>query len=76
MRTVDISAMIVGYNLVVGLLIMLASDKLAGYAGHINKTYREKIVRLTRLSTFTFGSAVATLSAFIFVAFHLLRLGS
>jgi len=74
MRTVDFSGTIVMYNLVVGLLLMLSSEKIAAFAGHINSSYSEKVTRLTRVSTFTFGSAVAGLSAAIYILFHLLKL--
>ena len=67
--------MIVTYNLVIGVLLMLASDKVGSYAGHVSKPYREMATRFARLSTFTFGSCVAALSAFIYVAFHILRIG-
>ncbi len=75
MRSVDFSSVIVGYNFVIGVLIMLSSQKLASYAGHFNRNYRQKIVRLTHVSTFAFGAVVAALSGIIYVAFHMLRLG-
>ena len=74
MKTVDLSGMIVMYNFVIGLLLMLSSEKIAAFAGHINRSYSQKVTRLTRLSTFTFGAAVAGLSAAIYILFHLLKL--
>jgi hypothetical protein len=74
MKTVDLSGTIVMYNFVVGLLLMLASEKLAAVAGHVNRSHSKGVIRLTQLSTFTFGAAVAGLSAAIYVLFHLLRL--
>ena len=67
--------MIVGYNFVVGVLIMLSSQKVATLAGNVNKARRPQIVRLSQVSTFTFGACVAALSGFIYVAFHLLKIG-
>ena len=67
--------MIVGYNFVIGVLIMLSSQKLATYAGNVNKAHRTQIVRLTHVSTFAFGASVAVLSGAIYAAFHLLRIG-
>ena len=75
MKTIDFSAMVVAYNFVIGVLVMLSSEKLGVYAGYINKSHREQIGRLTRLSTFAFGSCVAVLSAGIYVLFQMLRIG-
>lgn len=75
MKTIDYSGMIVTYNLVIGVLLMLASDKVGYYAGHVSKPHRATVARFTRLSTLAFGSCVAALSAFIYIAFHILRIG-
>lgn len=75
MKTIDFGAMIVSYNFVIGVLIMLASEKLGAYAGHVSQVHRARIVRLTRVSTFTFGASVAVLSATVYVGFHILRIG-
>ncbi len=75
MKTIDFSTYIVVYNLVIGVLVMLASQKLAAYAGYLNTANRTKIVRLAHVSTFAFGACIAVLSAFIYVAFHVLRIG-
>ncbi len=66
--------MIVMYNLIIGILVMLSSEKLGVYAGYINKTHRDRIMRLTRVSTFTFGACVALLSGSLYVLFHMLKL--
>jgi hypothetical protein len=63
------------YNLVIGVLLMLSSEKVAAFAGYMNTAHRDRLVRLARVSTFTFGSCVAVLSGTIYVAFHLLKLG-
>jgi len=75
MENIDISAMIVGYNFVIGILIMLSSEKVGSFAGQINRAHQGTLIRLTRVSTFTIGAAVSVLSATIYIAFHLLRIG-
>jgi len=75
METVDFSGIIVLYNLVIGILLMLASEKIAVYAGHLNTGRHEQIARFTRVSILAFGSCVSALSAFIYVAFHILKIG-
>lgn len=74
MKTIDIGAMFVVYNFVIGVLVMLSSEKVAAFAGNFTQSYREKMVRLTRVATFAFGACVAVLSGFIYVAFHLLKI--
>jgi len=75
MKEFDVSSMIVVYNLVIGVLIMLSSEKLGSLAGSLNRGNSGTLVRLTRVSTFTFGAAVTVLSATIYIAFHLLKIG-
>jgi hypothetical protein len=75
MRTIDVGAYFLVYNVIVGVLVMLSSEKLGVYAGYLNKSRREKIARLTRVSTLAFGACVASLSGFIYVAFHMLKIG-
>ncbi len=75
MQTVDISGTLVLYNLVIGVLLMLSSNKIAVVAGSINRSRSERIERLTRVSMNTFGSCIAGLSAAIYFLFHILRIG-
>ena len=75
METIDLGSIIVSYNFVIGVLIMLSSQKIATLAGNVNKAHRMQIVRMTHVSTFAFGASVAVLSGAIYVAFHLLRIG-
>ncbi len=63
--------MIVVYNFVVGVLLMLSSEKLASYAGRMNGT----LGRYTRISTLAFGTSIAVLSASIYLVVHTLRIG-
>ena len=75
MRTIDFSVYIVVYNFVIGILIMLSSEKVAAYAGFLNPSHRQTITRLAHTSVFTFGAAVTFLSGLVYIAFHLLRIG-
>lgn len=75
MKTIDFSAYIVGYNFAIGLLVMLSSQRLGSFAALANKGYGTQIARYTSLSAFAFGACVATLSAFIYIVFHILRIG-
>jgi len=74
MKTTDFSLYIVSYNLVIGVLLMISSEKLGFYAGYFMRSRKDKINRLARISVFTFGCCVAVLSACIVIAGHLLRL--
>ena len=75
MQTLDFSGMIVVYNLVIGVLIMLSSEKIASFAGNLSRMRHDKIARITQVSTFAFGACVSALSAAIYLAFHLLKIG-
>jgi|GEM_PF-4925657 len=76
MRTpVDLSTYLVLYNLVVGVLLLLASDKIASVAMHIGPRVGPAIQRYARTPTSSLGATVAVLSAGIYVVFHVLRLG-
>jgi len=75
MRTADLSTYIVLYNLVIGVLLALASDKIASFAMHSGPRMGPALQRYVRTGMLTFGASVATLSAAIYVLFHLLRLG-
>ena len=75
MKTVDLGAIVVGYNFVIGVLVMLSSQKVGTYAGYVNKAHRTQIVRLTHVSTFTFGACIAAVSGFIYLVWYLLKIG-
>lgn len=75
MRTIDLSGTIVLYNFVVGVLVMLSSDKIASFAGNVGGTFGNRISRYTRISAFTFGLTIAVLSGLIYALFHIARLG-
>lgn len=76
METVDFSSYIVCCKFIIGVLIALSSEKLGTYAGIVGRGRRESVQRLTRLSVLTFGHSAAILSAFIYLAFHILKIGS
>lgn len=67
--------MIVGYNFVIGVLLMLSSQNVASYAGYVNKAHRTQIARWTHVSMFTVGACWAGISGSIYVFVHLLRIG-
>jgi hypothetical protein len=71
MKTVDFGATIVLYNLVIGVLLVLASSRIAAYAGKLGQTSE----RVAKVSISTFGWTVAVISASIYVFAHLLRIG-
>jgi len=73
-KTVDLGLYIVVYNFIIGVLVMISSEKLGIYAGHLMRSRRVQLARLTRIGTFTFGACVATLMAGIYVAGYVLRL--
>ena len=75
MKTIDFGSIIVSYNFVIGVLLMLSSQKVATLAGNVNKAHRTQIVKFTHLSTFTLGATWAALSGFIYVVWHVLRIG-
>ena len=71
---IDFSFYILTYNFVIGILLMLASEKIGVYAGHFTGSFKEKISRLTRIGIFAFGACVAILSAGIYIAAYVLKL--
>ena len=70
MKTFDFSLYIVSYNFVIGVLLMLASEKIGAYAGYFTGSFKEKISRLTRIGTLTFGTCVAVLSGILYLSFY------
>ncbi len=74
MKTIDFSFYILTYNFIIGVLLMLASEKIGVYAGHFMGAYREKISRATRIGIFTFGACAAVLSPGVFLASRVLEL--
>ena len=75
MKTINFSLYIVVYNFIIGVLVMIASEKLGVYAGHLIRFQRVKVTRLAGTATFTFGACIATLTAGVYLAFYVLKLG-
>ena len=71
MKTVDYSTAIVIYDIIIGILMMLASGKIASYAGYFGGA----LGRYTKVSVFTLGSCITAVSGSVYLAFHLLRIG-
>lgn len=68
MDPINLSLMILTYNFVIGVLLMLASEKIGAYAGYfVFALYKEKASRLMRIAVFTFGASVAALTAGIYL---------
>jgi hypothetical protein len=74
MKIVNFSLYLVVYNFIIGVLVMIASEKLGIYAGYLAGSHRAQAARVTRLVTFTFGACVAILTLGVYVAFYVLKL--
>ena len=74
MKTFDFGLYIVSYNLAIGVLLMIASEKIGVFAGRLTGAYGEKVNRLARIGVLTFGSCVAAVSGFVLIAGHFLKL--
>ncbi len=74
MSPIDFSIYIVTYNFVIGVLLMVASEKIGAYAGYFTSSYREKISRATRIGFLTFGACVAVVSLAAYIGGHVLKL--
>jgi hypothetical protein len=73
-KTVDFSLYIVVYNFVIGVLVMIASEKMGFYAGHLTKSRSVQAAHLTQTAIFTFGACVSTISAGVYLAVYVLKL--
>jgi hypothetical protein len=73
MEAVDFSLYIVGYNFIIGLLIMLASEKIGSYAAYFFGSYKKQAARVTHTAALAFGCCIAVLSFGILVFGHWLR---
>jgi hypothetical protein len=74
MKTIDFSFYILTYNFIIGVLLMLASEKIGAYAGHFMGAHKERISRATRIGIFTFGICAALLSLGVYIAAYVLKL--
>ena len=71
MRTLDLGAVVLVYNFVVGVLLVLSSEKIASYAGRLGGG----AMRYTHLSTVALGATVAALYGSVYLLFHVFRIG-
>jgi hypothetical protein len=71
MNGANFSFYILGYNFVIGILLMLASEKIGFYAGRCAGLYKEKTARFTQIGTFTFGACAAVISAGVYLLYRL-----
>ncbi len=74
MKIVDFGLYFVVYNFIIGVLLMVASEKLGIYAGHLAGSRSVQATRWGRLVTLTFGACVAILMAGIYLAGYILEL--
>ncbi len=74
MQTIDLGSYFVIYNLVIGVLLMLSSDKIGVYAGYISRSRSKVLERLSKVTAFTFGASITVISSLIYLLFYLLRM--
>jgi hypothetical protein len=73
MNNIDVSAYFVVYNLIIGVLIMLASEKIGVYLGYLAGSRALRAQRLVRVGTLAMGSCIAVVSAGVFLFAHILK---
>lgn len=74
MKNFDFSLYIVAYNFIIGVLLMIASEKIGVYAGYFGGAYREKVSRFIKIGALTFGACASVVSLIAYIGGHLLRL--
>jgi hypothetical protein len=74
MKTIDLGIYFVTYNFIIGVLLMIGSEKFGVYAGYLIKPYREKASRIAQTGAFTFGATVAFLMTGIYIAGYVFKL--
>ena len=70
MSEYDIGYMMITYDIIVGMLLMLASGKIASFATVIGP----KVGRYTKVSVFTLGSCILAISGSLYIMFFVLQL--
>ena len=75
MKTIDLGVYFMVYDFIIGVLMMLSSEKLGGYAGCLNKSHRKTIARLTQVSVFAFGACIAVFCVGVYIVFYTFRIG-
>ncbi len=71
MTNFDPSGMIVAYNFVVGILMMLSSEKIASFMG----AFGTRTMRYTKVSIGTVGASWAFVAGTVYLFVHMLRIG-
>jgi len=67
----DLARVLLTSNLLVGALLVVASEKLGMTAGSILRVKRARVARLTRLSCATLGGCLVALSLFVLTLTYL-----
>jgi len=70
MNKYDFSYMMVTYDIIIGILLMLASGKIGSYATVIGP----KFGRYTKVSVFTLGSCILGVAGPLYLAFYVFHL--
>jgi hypothetical protein len=74
MKIIDFSFYILTYNFIIGILLMLSSEKIGAFAGYFTGSFKEKVSNAIRLGVFTFGACVAVLMFGVYIAAYVLKL--
>jgi hypothetical protein len=68
---IDVPRMIVTYNLVVAVLLMLASARVASIAGILGGSRAVLVKRYVEVAVFTFGAVVTCLMSALLITFFI-----
>ena len=69
MRSIDYTYYLLVSNTILGVLLMLSSEKIGSFAGYCNKAYGKRIARYTKVSILTFGACVTLLYGSLYIVF-------
>jgi hypothetical protein len=72
MEKFDFSLYILSYNFVIGVLLMVSSEKLGHSVGRFFRSYAVRVSRSVRVGVLTFGACAAVLNGGIYVAPYIL----
>lgn len=70
----DFSFYIISYNFIIGILLMLSSEKIGAFTGYFARSYKEKASRWAQVGVFSFGACVAVLMFGVYLAAYILQL--
>ena len=74
MKSINFSAYIVTYNFIIGVLVMIASQRLGVYAGVITRARNGRTGRLVQVGARTFGACVAAISGVVYLWNYVLKM--